>query len=134
VLIRGASGSGKSDLALRLIDGGGILVADDYVDISVEQAGAVARAPEPLAGLLEVRGLGLMRLRYRRCVAVALGVELVEPAKMERMPKPRQMEVAGLAIPLIRLWAFEASAAAKIRLYLKGVGNSEGENRALHHV
>lgn len=133
VLIRGASGSGKSDLALRLIDGGGELVADDYVEIGVEEAGLVARAPDPLAGLLEVRGLGLMRLPYRPCAPVALGVELIEHTQMERMPKPCRMEVAGVAVPSIRLWAFEASAAAKIRLYLNGVLCVEGDS-AIHQV
>lgn len=133
VLIRGASGSGKSDLALRLIDGGGELVADDYVEIGVEGSSAVAHAPEPLAGLLEVRGLGLMRLPYRPQAPVVLGVELVERAQMERMPIPCLMDVAGIEVPSIRLFAFEASAAAKIRLYLKGAGGAEGDG-AVHDI
>lgn len=125
VLIQGPSGSGKSDLALRLIDGGAELVADDYVEISQADGLAYAQPPEPLAGLLEVRGLGLVRLPFRPHVPVLLIVELVEANTMERLPEPRRMALVGIDLPLVRLWAFEPSAAAKVRICLDQTDDKE---------
>jgi len=77
VLLRGPSGSGKSDLALRLIDGGACLVADDQVELALDAAGRVmAQAPRALAGLLEVRGIGILRMETARTAPVALVVDL----------------------------------------------------------
>ena len=64
VLLRGPSGSGKSDLALRLIDGGARLVADDRAEISLRQRRLVVNAPPEIAGLIEVRGLGVLELGH----------------------------------------------------------------------
>jgi HPr kinase/phosphorylase len=103
VLLLGPPGSGKSDLALRLIDRGFVLVADDRVDI---EAG-IARPPAPLAGLLEIRGLGILQLPHLPAATLALAVEL--GADGDRLPAPQRH--AALDLPLIRLDSRRASAA-----------------------
>lgn len=123
VLLRGPSGAGKSDLALRLIDGGGAdgprLVADDRVDLSLRAGRVWARAPEPLKGLLEVRGVGIMPMKALDEAPVALVCDLVAPPLVERLPEIVTAPVLDLDLPFIRLAPFEASAPAKIRLALR---------------
>jgi serine kinase of HPr protein (carbohydrate metabolism regulator) len=116
VLLRGPSGSGKSDLALRLIQAGAVLIADDACDLSVMDGGVSVSAPPEIRGLLEVRGIGIVRMRYRVKVPVALAVDLVKPAMVERMPPPRACRLQNVMVPLVRLAPFEESAVAKIRL------------------
>ncbi len=118
VLIRGPSGSGKSDLALRLIDRGAVLVADDRVVLRRDGGRISARAPATLAGLLEVRGLGLVRLGHRRRAALGLVVDLAAAAGIERLPRSATCSLLGLALPRIRLDPRQASAPAKLRLAL----------------
>ena len=116
VLIRGPSGSGKSDLALLLIDAGARLVADDRCDVAVADGRPVARAPEAIAGLLEVRGLGILRLEALAAAPVGLVVDLVDQDRPERLPEPATTAVAGIPVPLLRLYGRAPSAAAKVRL------------------
>lgn len=116
VLIRGPSGSGKSDLALRLVDGGARLVADDRVHLAREGDRLVARPADRLAGLLEVRGVGIVRLRHRARVAVGLVVDL--GASAERLPRRHTCVVEGVRLPWLALDAAQASAPAKLRLAL----------------
>lgn len=116
VLIRGPSGSGKSDLALRLIDRGAVLVADDRVDLRCDSGILSASAPETIAGMLEVRGLGVIRMKCRTDVQVALVVELTAPEDIERIPEPAVCDYMAVALPLVRVAPFEASAPAKLRL------------------
>jgi HPr kinase/phosphorylase len=110
VLLIGPSGSGKSDLALRLLGRGFDLVADDRVDIDE----GIAAPPAALAGLLEVRGLGIVRLPYAPAARLALVAELGAPA--DRLPTPTRH--AGLNLPLIRLDPAAASAAERLVLAL----------------
>lgn len=110
VLLLGPPGSGKSDLVLRLIDHGFDLVADDQVEI----ADGFAQPPVALAGLLEVRGLGIFRLPYRAPVPLRLVVMLGGEA--ERLPHPASWDVP--ALPLIRLDSCAASASARVKLAL----------------
>ena len=112
---RGPSGSGKSDLALRLIDGGASLVADDRVDLEVRDGALSASAPAKLAGLIEVRGLGIMRLSCLPRTTIRLVIDLVDEAAVERLPEPLACSVLGIESPLIRLSPWSASAAAKVR-------------------
>jgi HPr kinase/phosphorylase len=118
VLLLGASGSGKSDLALRLIDRGAVLVSDDQTELT--NSGGVLRAAPPatIAGLIEVRGVGIVPLPFLAQAPVALAVRLGEP--VVRMPETGLTEAfTGLAIPLLRVDSHEASAAIKIELALK---------------
>lgn len=119
VLLRGPSGSGKSDLALRLIDGGAALVADDRTALSREGAEILANAPPQIAGRMEVRGLGIVRLSAVSDVPVRIVVDIVPASQVDRLPKPAETMLLGVALPLLRLAAFEASAPAKIRLAVR---------------
>lgn len=116
VLIRGPSGSGKSDLALRLIDSGAVLVADDQTQLSAENGRLFAHCPPTIAGMLEVRGLGLVRLPHRDRVPVSLVVDLVPAREVERLPEPARAGFLGIQVPRVTLAPFEASAPAKLRL------------------
>src|SRR5512134_875925 len=119
VLLRGPSGSGKSDLALRLIEGGGELVADDYTDIEQGSAGLVATAPAPIRGLLEVRGLGVIEVGARSSAGLVAAIDLVPLSDVDRMPEPQHVRILKALLPRFRLFAFEASAAAKVRLAVR---------------
>ena len=119
VLLRGPSGAGKSDLALRLIDAGARLVADDQVELRRAGGRVLVRAPAAIAGLVEVRGVGILRLEPLREAALAMCVDLVPSAEVERLPEIGSEDVLGLAVPSIALSPFEASAAAKLRFALR---------------
>lgn len=118
VLLRGPSGSGKSDLALRLIDGGARLVADDQTELARTPDGLVARSPASIAGKMEVRGVGVMRVPTVPSVLVRLVVDLVPTDWVERLPEPQFCEYLQCSLPLLALAPFEASTPAKIRLAL----------------
>lgn len=110
VLLTGPAGCGKSDLLLRLVDRGFVLVADDRVEVEH----GVASPPPVLAGLLEVRGLGLLRLPYLPQAKLALAVELGGAGP--RLPGPARHP--SLDLPLISLDPFGASAAQRVALAL----------------
>ena len=120
VLILGAPGAGKSDLALRLIAEGALLVADDQTVIEMRGDEIWASAPEKIAGLVEARGLGIVPAATKRATRLVLAVQLT--ALPARMPERRTWALpgAGAQIPLIELSPFEASAPAKLRLALAG--------------
>jgi serine kinase of HPr protein (carbohydrate metabolism regulator) len=103
-------------LALRLIDAGASLVADDRVEVRVEQGRLLASCPPALAGLLEVRGVGILRMPHESVTEVRLVVDLVAPETVERLPEPESTVVEGCSLPRLALAPFPASAAAKIRL------------------
>lgn len=124
VIFLGPPGSGKSDLALRLVDGGARLVADDQVVLRVEEGRLLASPPAAIAGLLEVRGVGIVRLGFVNETTVRLLVDLVAPEMVDRLPDPERRELAGVTVPVLSLAAFEASAAAKVRL---AAGASTGD-------
>lgn len=114
VLLRGPSGSGKSDLALRLMDRGFILVADDQVLISRAGDHLIAEPPPALAGWLEVRGLGLVSMPYCPKARLDLAIDLIPRDQVERLPNPQSIEFLGLDIPLVKLHAFDAATELKI--------------------
>lgn len=116
VLLRGASGAGKSDVALRLIDGGALLVADDQVHLARVGEQLVASAPARLSGLIEVRGLGIYRFPPLASCAVSVIIDLVGREAVERMPEAAFTDCLGVRLPLHCLHAFDASTPAKIRL------------------
>lgn len=119
LLLLGPSGSGKSDLALRLIDRGAVLVADDQVDLSLLDGQAFAQPPSAIRGLIEARGIGLLRLPYLERAPLVLAVQLVPGGSIERMPEPALWREAGISLPLVALDPFESSTPAKLRLALK---------------
>jgi RNase adaptor protein for sRNA GlmZ degradation len=118
VLLRGAPGAGKSDLALRLIALGAELVADDQVDLRPEAAGLVARVPPAIAGLIEVRGLGIRSLPFRAEAILALAVDLVAPDQVDRLPEPAAVQLEGCEIALLSLDPFATSTPLKLMLAL----------------
>jgi len=119
VLLTGAPGSGKSDVALRLIDAGAELVAEDMTKLVIIDDQLIAGAPSTIGGLMEVRYLGLLRLPYRQSVPVALYVELLAQAEnLERLPEPTPFMLLDRPVPSLRLPAYDASTPAKIRAAL----------------
>ena len=116
VLLRGPSGSGKSDLALRLMEAGGVLIGDDRIALSVRDGFVVARVPETIAGKLEIRGLGIVQLPYQAETRVTLVASLVERGEVERLPQKRMVELVGQMVPAIQLNPFEESAVAKLKM------------------
>lgn len=121
VVLSGESGSGKSDLALRLIDRGFGLVADDRTVVRRSGDRLLASAPATIAGKLEVRGLGIVEMPAQGDVPVALWVELT--GEIERLPEEgRCRHLLGLDVPLVSIDSRSASAAAKVALALDRLG------------
>jgi serine kinase of HPr protein (carbohydrate metabolism regulator) len=117
VLIEGPSGAGKSDLALRLIDRGAVLVSDDYTVLTASGGLLLASAPATIAGQMEVRGVGVVRVPHVESVPVALLISL--GGRVERLPETESRWFEGVAIPAIALDPHEASAPIKVELALK---------------
>lgn len=115
-LIRGPSGSGKSDLALRLIDTGARLVSDDHTQLELHGDGLVASAPDAIGDLIEVRGLGVLHIPRQERVALIAVIDLVAPETIERFPDDRTCMILDVPLPVFSVAAWEASAAAKVRL------------------
>lgn len=122
VLIEGTSGAGKSDLALRAIDAGWALVADDRTLVWVSGGRLFGRAPPQLAGLIEARGVGVVASAARDFAAIDLAVTCAQQGKVERMPEFQTYGRLGVVIPKIALTACEASATAKLAIALSHLG------------
>jgi len=121
VLISGRSGSGKSDLTLRLIDRGATLVSDDYTIVRRVSGRLLASAPANILGKIEAHGLGILEFETTADVPVALFVDLDREA--ERLPDPIvSIVVAGITLPLVAVNSFEASAPIKVELALDRFG------------
>jgi serine kinase of HPr protein (carbohydrate metabolism regulator) len=121
VLIEGPSGSGKSDLALRLIDRGAVLVSDDYTIVRRSEGKLLAGPPPNITGLIEVRGIGLVPMPFESDVPVALIVSLTD--LVERLPTdPVTRTLAGLAVPVAEVTALQPSAPIKVEILLKQRG------------
>jgi hypothetical protein len=120
VLLRGASGRGKSDLALRLIDRGAKLVSDDYTELRRSGDRVTARAPERIAGKLEIRGVGIVPFPAQADVPVCLIADL--DGVPERMPQPDSESLAGVTVPVLAVAALEPSAPIKIEQALLRFG------------
>ncbi|MBV8739177.1 MAG: HPr kinase/phosphatase C-terminal domain-containing protein [Alphaproteobacteria bacterium] len=116
VLLRGPSGAGKSDLALRLIDRGARLIADDQTLLRRVGDRVIAAAPPTIAGLIEIRGIGIATVEAIDAAPLFLIADLIPWGEVERMPERTFETILGVSVPLIALAALEASAAAKLRL------------------
>lgn len=128
VLIAGRSGSGKSDLALRLIDRGAVLVSDDYTLVTRAGGRLVASAPATIAGQMEIRGVGLVEMEAQTGVPICLLVDLDRVP--DRLPdEGERATIAGLELPVVGLAALEASAPIKVdyalRLFGLPLGSAE---------
>jgi serine kinase of HPr protein (carbohydrate metabolism regulator) len=121
ILISGPSGSGKSDLALRLLDRGFTLVSDDQTIVRRDGDRLIASAPPTIAGKLEIRGIGIVELDHVEDSPVGLIVELT--SDIERLPDDsRERPILGVSIPLITIDAMTASAPSKVALALDRMG------------
>jgi serine kinase of HPr protein (carbohydrate metabolism regulator) len=121
ILITGVSGSGKSDLALRLIDRGFTLISDDQTLVRRDGDRLIASAPPTIRGKLEIRGIGIIEMETASDVPVALLVELT--SDIQRLPDDsRERPILGINLPLVTIDATTASAAAKVVLALDRFG------------
>lgn len=121
VLLRGPSGSGKSDLALRLLDqyADAILVADDRVEVAVREGSLYATVPPVIKGILEVRGVGVVHVPHLDIVRVYLLVDLADAKTIQRLPEPDDEKILGVRLGRLALAPFESSAPAKLRQALR---------------
>ncbi|HWU92697.1 MAG TPA: HPr kinase/phosphatase C-terminal domain-containing protein [Sphingomicrobium sp.] len=121
VLITGPSGSGKSDVALRLLDRGFTLVSDDRTIVRRDGDRLIASAPSNIAGKLEIRGIGIVDMEHVENVPVALLVELT--SDMQRLPDDsRERPILGVGLPLVSIDAMTASAPSKVAIALDRMG------------
>jgi HPr kinase/phosphorylase len=121
VFLRGLSGSGKSDLALRLIEAGGLLICDDQVHFERRQDKIFAAPVDVIRGLLEVRGVGLLHMPVADPGRVRLVIDLVAREDVPRLPDFETVNILDVALPHFRLHAFDVSAVAKVHRALETV-------------
>lgn len=136
VMLRGAPGSGKSDLALRLIDQPGLgigcepmhskLIGDDQIILKRDGDNLVVLPAPELAGMLEIRGIGIVQCPYAAEVPLALIVDLVPTAQIERLPEPvsARFEALGVLVPRVDIDPRQPSATARVRAALESIGNT----------
>ena len=133
VLLRGAPGSGKSSLALQLIEAQGsglgqenllgMLVSDDQTILTLKDGLLLASPPDSIAGLLELRGVGLVKVSFAQIVTLRLVVDLKPAVQIERMPEPEKLraDLLGVVLPRIEVDPNQPSAAARVRTALVAV-------------
>ena len=121
ILIEGAPGSGKSSLALALIDRGAVLIGDDGVTLEVRGGKLYASPPPNIAGLLEVRNLGLLEFPTVADLPIALVVRL-DLAAERFIDAAEQVELGGVALPVVRLWPGGEVLALKVELAVERFG------------
>ena len=122
VLIEGASGAGKSDLALRLLEHGWRLIADDRCLVWICGHRVYGRAADPLKGLIEVRGVGVGPVSVRDFASIAMVVRCVGSADVERLPEEHRVDLLGQPLPLLKIAALQASAPEKLGRALSRLG------------
>ena len=121
LLIQGPSGSGKSSLALGLIDRGAELIGDDGVSLELRAGRLYASPPPHIVGLIEIRNLGLLSLPTVSDIPIALVVRL-DPAAPRFIEQAESIELDGAALPMLRLWPDGAVLALKSELALARYG------------
>jgi HPr kinase/phosphorylase len=134
VLLRGPSGSGKSDLALRFLFlarrgpaalEAPVLVADDQVRLISDGARVLASAPEATRGRIEVRGVGIVTVKSIIEAELVLVVDLVGSGQAERLPAPdAKVRILDIDLPVVRLAPLENSAPIKLAIALAHAGRS----------
>jgi len=115
-LISGKPGSGKTSLAIQLIDRGALLVADDQTIVSLEGKTLIASPPPALKGFIEVRGVGICPFPYQEKSSLALCVEICEEEDIERLPKPLFICYYNIEVRLLKLKKFDPLGAIKVEL------------------
>lgn len=119
ILITGKPGSGKSSLALQLIDRGALLVSDDQTIITHENDHLFLSPPPNIKGLVEVRGVGICTFPFENKSRLSLCVELCEGEELERLPDPHFVEYHGVKIPLLKLNKKDPLGMIKVELKVK---------------
>jgi HPr kinase/phosphorylase len=145
VLIRGSSGAGKSSLALQILEGTGtgltgeelkaMLISDDQT-LVVARAGQIfASPPQTIAGLLEIRGQGILTLPYAHEVPVSLVVDLKPMGDIPRLPEAVDLttEILGHTIARIAIDPSHPSAAARLRVAWAGAQKPSAQTLAPWH-
>jgi serine kinase of HPr protein (carbohydrate metabolism regulator) len=131
VLVRGASGAGKSRLVLDLIDDAvargrdAALIADDRVEVEARHGRLLARAPRAIAGLVELRGFGMVRMTHETACVVGLVVD-IEETQPPRMPEDeaRIADIAGIPLPCLKLWREDPRGVVRVRNALRSIAES----------
>ncbi len=114
VLLRGQSGTGKSDLAFRLIEAKGQLICDDQVTLERRQDKIMAEAVDAIAGLMEIRGVGLVKFDTAPQTILRLVIDLVPRQHVPRLPEWESVEILGVPLPRLQLHGFDAATPLKI--------------------
>lgn len=122
IMLRGASGSGKSDLALRLINRGARLIGDDYVYVGCEDGRLYAAAPHEISGKIEVRGVGIAVVPFDRVARIAAVIDL-QNERVERLPQQSETMIETVALPCFKLMPFEDSACEKVALLVAALAS-----------
>ena len=118
LLIQGASGAGKSGLALRLIEAGGFLISDDQTLLKKHHNTLIACPPDTLKGLIEVRGVGIITRPYLSKALIHHSIICACENAIERMPEPQSQALHGVVLPVMVVDPGAVSAVAKIRARL----------------
>ena len=121
MLLTGPSGAGKSDLLLRLIISGWRAAADDYVHVWPSDYRLYARAPDRIAGRMEIRGLGITSMPALPFTRIDMIVRCVDDSP-ERLPEPVFQTVADVRVPAVDIQALHASAPARLAAALRALG------------
>jgi serine kinase of HPr protein (carbohydrate metabolism regulator) len=123
VLIMGESGSGKSDLALRLIDRGAILISDDVVFLETRDNAPILTVAPNIAGKMEVRGVGISNVDFIASAPLRLVIEFVDTP--DRLPEDvARATIGDYSVPVSRLNPFEQSSAIKVEYALRAIVES----------
>jgi HPr kinase/phosphorylase len=127
VLLLGPSGSGKSDLALRLIDRGAKLVSDDAVPVDTKDGLPILTVADNIEGKLEVRGVGICTVAHTPTAPLRLVAQLAQLAQdVERFPQGNlRMTINDFSVPLAQIAPFEASAVIKLEYALRSVVDAD---------
>lgn len=114
ILIRGHSGAGKSAFALALMNHGFRLVADDQVRVAVEEGCLTAQPAEPLKGLIEVRGVGLLRMNHTPSCTLLYQVDLIPGYRYERLPASKRAKIQGVSLRSFQMNPMDPRSIEKI--------------------
>ena len=123
VLILGDSGSGKSDLALRLIDNGATLISDDVSICKKNLNNIYLYCPPEIKGLLEVREIGIITVPFVERIKLKLVVNL-KSKNNKRFPEDNYFKILGIKVPLINIDGKNSSAVAKIKVKLNEISET----------